>query len=115
MLRALCHRINALAAVRDRQQHRRARQVLVEQVMMHDLIMPEATARRGVERQQTIGEQIVAVPCTTVEIRLRRLRRHVDDATLFIQRLTAPRHRARRRLVRRQPARFRDRNRPAAE
>ena len=40
------------------QQHRRAQQVLVEQIVMHDLVMPEPFSSSRIQGQQAIGKKI---------------------------------------------------------
>ena len=81
------------------QQNGRARQILVEQIVMHDLEMPEPLARRGVQREHAVREEIHPVPFAAVEIGLGCFRRHVNDPALFIERLPAPRHHARCGLI----------------
>ena len=94
VLRALRHGVDLFAAVIHRQQHRRTRQILVQQIVMHDLEMPEPFPGRGVQRHDAVGEQIHPMPLAAVEIGLGRLGRDVNDAALFIERLAAPRHHA---------------------
>src|SRR5204863_1970744 len=52
--------IQLLAVVLDRHEVRRTRDVIVPQIMMHDLEMPDALARVGSKRQHAIGEEVLA-------------------------------------------------------
>ena len=99
VLRSLSHRIDLFPLVGDSQQYRRTRKVFVQQVMVHDLKVPNAFSGCRIQGKHSVGEQVRPVPPTTIEIRLGSLGRHIDDATLFIKRLAAPRHQARRGLV----------------
>ncbi len=59
----------------DVEQHRRRGQVVIPDVVMKRLEVPDALAGLGVEADERIGEQIVAVTMPAVEIAGRRLRR----------------------------------------
>ena len=52
--------IQLLAVVLDRHEVRRTRDVIVPQIMMHDLEMPDALARVGSKRQHAIREEVLA-------------------------------------------------------
>ena len=66
---------------------------------MHDLKMPEPFSRGGVQCEQAVGEQILSMSFSPIEIRLSRLGRDVNDAAFFIQRLAAPGHQTGRVFV----------------
>ena len=100
----------------DGEQHGRRRQIFVEHIVVDELLVPEALAGVGVERQQAIGEQIRTVAVAAPEIRLGRFGGHVEDAALLIEREAGPvRHGAGRLVPIRRPgmvavfARVRDR------
>src|SRR5688572_17987409 len=99
MLRSLSHRVDFLAAMVYGQQDRRARKVLVQEIVMHNLVMPQPFSRRGVQREDAVREEVHPMAIASVKIGLGGLRRDVNDTALFIERLTAPRHGARGRFV----------------
>ena len=53
-------RIDAPPVVRDREQRRRSRQVQIPQIVVDDLVVPEALAGVRVERDDRVGEQVRA-------------------------------------------------------
>ena len=61
---------------------------------MHDLEMPDPFSGVGVQREDAVGEQVLPMSFTPIEIGLSRLGRDVHDAAPFIQRLAAPGHQA---------------------
>ena len=85
-----------LAVVLHRQQLRRGGIVVVPEIVMHDLEVPQALSRARVEREQAVAEQIVALAIAAVEIVRRRAGRQKDDAVLLVEREIAPRVRAAR-------------------
>ena len=64
----LCDGINRPAISRDRYECRRGGKVPVPEIVLHALEMPDALSCACVERQQRVGEEVVAVPIGTVEI-----------------------------------------------
>ena len=52
--------------------------------------MPQPLAGLRVEREQAVGEEVLADPIRAVEVVVRRAGRHVDDAALFVDRKRAP-------------------------
>ena len=79
---------------------RRRDVVVVPEVVMHRLEMPEPLAGARVERDQAIAEEIRARPVCAVEIVGRRTGRHVDDPALLVDGELAPAVRAADVLVR---------------
>ena len=73
-----------------REQLRRGRQVIVPQVVVYSLEVPEPLAGACVECEQRIAEQVRAVAVSAVEIVSRRAEREVRDAPFLIQRDLAP-------------------------
>ena len=61
VLGSLRDSVDLTSVLPDGKQHRRRRQILVEQVVMGDLKMPETLARIRVERNERVGEKIGAV------------------------------------------------------
>src|SRR5687768_7192875 len=86
--------VDGLAVVLHRQQLRRGRIVVVPQIMMDDLEMPQPLARSCVEGEQAVAEQVVASPIAAVKIVCRRAGWHKHDAIFFVERQVAPRVRA---------------------
>ena len=92
MFRALRHGIDLFASVGDSQQDRWAGKVLVEQVVMDDLEVPDPFAGGGIESEQAVGKEIHPVTLSPVEVGLGSLGSDVDNAPFFIERLAAPGH-----------------------
>src|SRR5271166_929235 len=72
------------------EQHDRACRVIVPDVVMHLLEMPDILARLGLERHQRRAEQVVALAHRTVVIRSAIADREVDKAELGIERRRVP-------------------------
>ena len=72
------------AADRDVDQVGRRREVEVPDVVVDDLVVPDAAARPGVEADQAVGEQVVALPVAAVEVVRRRADGQVDIAELRV-------------------------------
>ena len=89
--------------------------VVVPDVVMDHLEVPQALAGARIEREQAIAEQIRAGAIRAVEVVLRAGGRGVDDAALLVDRKLAPRHWRRRRSSTRPWATCRSRTRPGAE
>src|ERR1051325_7602126 len=94
VLGALGHGVDFFASVSHRQKHRGTWQVLVEQVVVYDLVMPQPLSRRGVQGDKTVREEIHPMPIAAVEIGFRRLGWNENNPTLFVERLTRPWHEA---------------------
>lgn len=94
VLGALGDGVDFFAAVRDGEQDRGARQVLVEEVVVNDLIVPEAFSGGRVEGDEGVGEEILAKAVGAVKIRFGGFRGHVDNSTGLVERLAGPRHRS---------------------
>src|SRR5258708_2987941 len=58
--------------------------------MMDPLKVPKALPRPGIERKQSVCEEIVAYPVCSVKVEDCRPGRHIDDAALFVQRHPRP-------------------------
>ncbi len=67
------------------QQNRRTGQVFVQQVVMNDLEMPEPFSGGGVQRENTVCEQVLPMTFASVKIGFSRLGRDVDDAAILIE------------------------------
>ena len=98
VLRALRDGVDFFSAVGYGEEQRRARQILVEQIVVDHLEMPEPLASGGVERDEGVGEKIFPVALGAIEVGLGRLRRDVNDAAFLVERLARPRHDAGGRL-----------------
>ena len=87
----LRQRGNLFPVAHDIDQARRGRQIIIPDVVMHHLEMPLVLAGLGVDSDQRVAEQIVAVTVAAIVGRRRRAERHVDDAALLVDsRLHAP-------------------------
>ena len=93
-LRRLRDDIDRLAAVVHGQQLRSGDEIVVPQIMMQQLVVPEALAGAKVERQQRIAEQVVPFAIAAPQIEGRRAEREIPDATLLVDRELGPRVRA---------------------
>src|SRR5206468_3380151 len=71
LLRRLRDDIDIAAVLADRQQLRRLGQVVVPQIVMHQLVMPNAFAGARVERHERVAEQICARTIAAIEIEAR--------------------------------------------
>ena len=78
------------AVVADGRQLRRGRVVVVPQVVMHHLEMPQPLAGARVEREQRSAEQVRAEPIGAVVVVGRRPGREVGDAARRVDRDLAP-------------------------
>ena len=58
----LSHGVHGSAFVIDRDQDRGTGQIVVPQVMMHDLIVPDAFAGLGIETEDAVSKEILADP-----------------------------------------------------
>ena len=79
-----------------RQQLRRGGIVVIPQIVMHDLEVPNPLSRSRVERQQTVAKEIIALPIAAIQIVRGRAGRQKYDAVLLVEREIAPRVRATR-------------------
>src|SRR5690606_12232002 len=91
VLRRLRDDVDAPAFVRNGQELRRGREVVVPEIVMHGLEVPEPLARAHVERDETVAEQIRADAIRAVIVVGRRAERDIDDAALDVERHLAPR------------------------
>jgi len=74
----------------DRHEVWRTRDVIVPQVMMHDLEMPDALARGGLKREHAIGEEVCADAIAAPMIVGSRAGAGKHQAALRVQRHPAP-------------------------
>ena len=89
-LAGLGHDVHHPAVVADREQLRRGHEVVVPQIVMHELLVPQALAGARIEGQQAVAEQVGADAVAAVEIERRRSGREVDDAARHVDRDLAP-------------------------
>lgn len=64
--------------------------VVIPDVVMHHLKMPEALAGAGVESEEAVGEEIGSSAVDAVEIVFRAGSGRIDDPTLFVERELTP-------------------------
>ena len=78
-LAGLRHDVDGAPVVADGQQLGRGREVVVPEIVVDGLEVPEPLARSRVEREQAVAEQVVAGAIAAVEIVRGRAGRHEDD------------------------------------
>ena len=83
-LAGVSHCVDTVAVVLHRHQLGRRHVVQVPQIVMDGLEMPQALAGACVEREQTVGEKVGAVPIRAVEVVGRRSGWDIDDATFIV-------------------------------
>ena len=114
-LRDLRDGVDALSVAADGEQVRRRGQVAVPEVVMHELIVPEALAGGGVEREQAVGEEVLADAVAAPEIEGAPSPWARRRCRVFRRAPCRPSSSRRRCISTRRAARFRCRVRPAAE
>ena len=114
-LRDLRDRVDRAPVARHRDERRRRGEVAVPEVVLHRLEMPDALARPRVEREQRVGEQVVADAVRAVEVERRRAGRGEDDRRAADRPSRRPTRSRRRRPSTRRAATSRSRTRPDAE
>src|SRR5207244_578842 len=74
----------------DVPQHRLRRDVVIPQVVVDELLLPDEPAAPGIEREQRVGEAIGTQAHAAVEVRARRAGWDQHQAVLLIDRHHAP-------------------------
>src|SRR5277367_1755765 len=90
LLGCLCDCLHAPAVVSYRQQSRRRRKIPIPNVMMDALEVPKALAGFGIEREQSVCEEIVACTVGSIKIEYCRSCRDIDNAPPGIERHPRP-------------------------
>src|SRR5260370_24541745 len=72
------------------EQLRRYREIVVPQIVMDGLEVPQALARARIQRQQRIAKQVVPFAVASVEIVARGPQREICDAPFLVDRQLAP-------------------------
>src|SRR5690606_5488850 len=90
VLRRLRDDVDASAVSFDRQKLWGLRQVVVPEIVMHQLLVPEPLAGAGVQRDERIAEQVVARTIAAEEVVARAAERDEDDAVLLVDGHLAP-------------------------
>ena len=80
----LGNRVDRLPVARDRHQRRRGREVAVPEIVLQALKVPDPPARVRVQRDDAVGEEIVAHPVHAVEVVRRRPRGEEDHPPLLV-------------------------------
>ena len=78
--------IHVAAVMFYSEQFRRYREIVVPQIVMDHLEVPQALAGARIQRQQRIGKQVVAFTVAAVEIVARCPQRKICDAAFLIDR-----------------------------
>ena len=89
-LRKLHHGVHPSPLVPDGNQNRLAGIVIVPDVVMGGLEMPDALAGGGLERQRAVAEEILTDAVASVEIESQRAGGYEDDPPLDVHRHPAP-------------------------
>ena len=71
--------------VGDGEKDRRRGKVLVEQIVVHELLVPDPPSRVGFQGDERVREKVRAMAVASPKIGTRRFGRHVDDPALFIE------------------------------
>ncbi len=90
LLRRLRDDVPAAPVVSNRQELGSDRQIVVPDIVVDDLIVPEALAGPRIERDQAVREQILTGPVAAVEVEPSGPERHVRDAARLVDRQLAP-------------------------
>ena len=87
----ICATASTAAAITlDRHQVRRRGKIAIPDVVVDRLKMPHALAGVGLQREQRVGEQVVALAIRAVEIECRRTGGDEDQAALFVEAHAGP-------------------------
>ena len=84
LLRELHDRLDRLSVDADVGEDRRGRQVVVPQVVVDDLIVPDPFAGRAPDAHERVGEDVVAKPVPAVHVAGRRRQRQVGEPLLLV-------------------------------
>src|SRR5690606_1635046 len=82
--------VDLAAVAADGEQLRRLWEIEVPEIVMNRLEVPEPLTGPGIEGENAVAEQIVAVAIRTVEVVARGARRHEHDAALDVDGRLAP-------------------------
>src|SRR5215472_2038470 len=86
----LGHDIYVLPVLLDGGELRRSSLIVVPEIMVNHLEMPNALAGARVEREDTIAEQVVTLAIGAIEIVCGRAGGEIDEAALFVHRHISP-------------------------
>src|SRR5581483_9732193 len=84
LLRQLHHRLDRLAVYGDVRENRRGRHVVVPDIVMRELVMPDAFTGLDIEADDGRRKQIIARTLSAVLIARRAFDGNVDITKLFI-------------------------------
>ena len=90
LLADLRHNIDRLAFMANRQKFGRSRVVVIPDIVMNHLEMPQTFSGPGVQRQQTIAEEVRPAAVRAVEVILRACSWRVNNTPLLIDGKLAP-------------------------
>ena len=83
-LSGLRHHVHILSIVLDGEQFRRDRKIIIPQIVMDQLKVPQPLASARVQREQRIPEQVVALAIRAIKIVASGTQREVSDAALLV-------------------------------
>ena len=90
VFRCLRHGVDRLAVPLDRHEHGRRREVVVPEIVVNRLEVPDPLPGGGVHRDHRVGEQVVPEAIAAVEVRARRADRQEHQASLEVGRDGGP-------------------------
>ena len=90
MLRRLGDDIDFPSAAPDREQLGGGRQIVVPEIVMDDLPVPESLSGARVQRQEAVPKQVLAVPVRSVEVVSGRPGGNERDSALLVDRHLTP-------------------------
>src|SRR5688572_21053742 len=90
LLRRLRDDLSRLAVLTDRQQLGRLRNVPVPEIVVNELLMPDSLAGARIDRDERVGEQVVALAIAAVEVVARAAESDERDAVLLVNSELAP-------------------------
>ena len=84
MFRRLRHDIDVLTVMAHGQEFRRRRQIVIPEIVVYGLEMPQPVARIRIERHETVPKEIVPFAVPPVEVVSRGSERNEDDAVVLV-------------------------------
>src|SRR6185369_15128720 len=81
----LCYRFDLPAVYLDVAEHRRGRQIIIPDAVVHRLIVPDSLARFGFKTEKALGVEVVSQPVSTVPVIGWRAERNIDITQVFVR------------------------------
>src|SRR5262245_52201823 len=90
MFRRLRNDVDTLAVMTDGQKLRSSRQIIVPQIVMNQLIVPETLAGLGIQSNEAVCKEIVSLSVAAVKVVPSGAKWNENDSTLHIDRHFVP-------------------------